>query len=86
MMVKKMQCYIRGISMEYNGVQVHFKNGKTINIKMSEPNKFIDWVTELDLSKMQFISIDDKEAINLTEVLHIKACKIAELKKTHNGK
>ena len=48
----------------------------TINIKMPEPNKFIDWVTEKDLSKMHFISIDDKEAINLTEVLHIKACKI----------
>lgn len=72
--------------MEYNGVQVHFKNGKTINIKMPEPNKFIDWITERDLSKTPFISIDDKEVINLTEVLHIKACKIAELKKTHNGK
>lgn len=72
--------------MEYNGVQVHFKNGKTINIKMPEPNKFINWVTELDLSKMRFISIDGKEAINLTEVLHIKACKIAELKKSHKGK
>lgn len=72
--------------MEYNGVQVHFKNGKTINIKMPEPNKFIDWVTERDLSKMPFISIDDKDAINLAEVLHIKACKIAELKKTHKGK
>jgi hypothetical protein len=33
-------------------VEVHFKNGKTINIKMPEPNKFIDWVTERDLSKM----------------------------------
>ena len=32
--------------MEYNGVKVYFKNGKTINIKMPEPNKFIDWVTE----------------------------------------
>ena len=72
--------------MEYNGVKVLFKNGKTINIKMPEPNKFIDWITERDLSKTPFISIDDKDTINLTEVLHIKACKIAELKKTHNGK
>ena len=72
--------------MGYNGVQVHFKNGKTINIKMLEPNKFINWVTERDLSKTPFISIDDKEVINLTEVLHIKACKIAELKKIHKGK
>ena len=58
--------------MEYNGVQVHFKNGKTINIKMPEPNKFIDWVTERDLSKAPFISIDDKDAINLTEYCILK--------------
>ena len=38
------------------------------------------------VKKMQFISIDDKEAINLAEVLHIKACKVAKLKKTHKGK
>ena len=50
--------------MEYNGVKVYFKNGKTINIKMPEPNKFIDWVTERDLSKNPFISIDGKDAIN----------------------
>lgn len=62
--------------MEYNGVQVHFKNGKTINIKMPEPNKFINWVTEQDLSKMQFISIDNKDAINLTEVLYIRPTKL----------
>ena len=72
--------------MEYNGVQVHFKNGKIINIKMPEPNKFIDWITERDLSMTPFISIDDKEAINLTEVLHIKACKIAELRPIKENK
>lgn len=77
---------VQELSMEYNGVEVHFKNGKTINIKMPEPNKFIDWITERDLSKMPFISIDGKQAINLAEVLHIKACKVAKLKKTHNGK
>ena len=71
--------------MEYNGVQVLFKNGKTINIKMPEPNKFIDWITERDLSKTPFISIDDKDTINLTQVLHIKACKIAELKRPIMG-
>lgn len=62
--------------MEYNGVEVHFKNGKTINIKMPEPNKFIEWVTERDLSKTPFISIDDKDAINLTEVLYIRPTKL----------
>lgn len=62
--------------MEYSGVQVHFKNGKTINIKMPEPNKFIEWVTERDLSKTPFISIDDKDAINLTEVLYIRPTKL----------
>lgn len=62
--------------MEYNGVEVHFKNGKTTNIKMPEPNKFIDWVTERDLSKNPFISIDDKDAINLTEVLYIRPTKL----------
>ena len=62
--------------MEYNGVKVHFKNGKTISIKMPEPNKFIDWVTERDLSKNPFISIDGKDAINLTEVLCIRPTKL----------
>lgn len=62
--------------MEYNGVKVLFKNGKTVNIKMPEPNKFIDWITERDLSKMPFISIDDKHAINLTEVLYIRSTKL----------
>lgn len=61
--------------MEYNGVKVLFKNGKTINIKMPEPNKFIDWITERDLSKTPFISIDDKHVINLTEVLYIRPTK-----------
>lgn len=72
--------------MEYNGVKVLFKNGKTINIKMSAPNKFIDWIAERDFSKLLFISVNGEDAINLAEVLHIKACKIAELKKTNNGK
>ena len=64
--------------MEYNGVKVLFKNGKTI--------KFIDWIAERDFSKSPFISVSGEYAINLAEVLHIKACKIAELKKTNNGK
>ena len=72
--------------MEYNGVKVLFKNGKAINIKMSAPNKLIDWIAERDLSKSLFISVNGEYAINLAEVLHIKACKIAELKKTNNGK
>lgn len=72
--------------MEYNGVKVLFKNGKTINIKISEPNKLIDWIAERDFSKISFISVNGKDAINLAEVLHIKACKIAELKKTNNGR
>lgn len=68
--------------MEYNGVKVLFKNGKTINIKMSAPNKFIDWIAEQDFSRSPFISVSGEDAINLAEVLHIKACKIVELKKT----
>lgn len=72
--------------MEDNGIKVLFKNGKTVNIKISDPDRFIDWIAGRDFSKMPFISINDKHAVNLTEVLHIKTCKIAELKKVNNGK
>ena len=37
-------------------------------------------------AKDAWLVIDGKKVMNLTEVLHIKACKIAELKKTHKGK
>ena len=62
--------------MEYNGIEVHFKNGEVLSCDVSDTQKFIEWLARQSLSENPLIAIKGKYAINAKEVLYIKATKL----------
>lgn len=62
--------------MEYNGVEVHFKNGKTLSCDVGDVSKFIEWLGRQSLSENPFVTINGKYAVNAKEVLCIRPTKL----------
>lgn len=62
--------------MEYNGVEVHFKNGEVLSCDVGDAPKFIEWLAGKSLSENPLIAINGKYAVNAKEVLYIRPTKL----------
>lgn len=62
--------------MEYNGVEVHFKNGEVLSCDVGDAQKFLEWLARNSLSENPLIDIDGKCAVNVKEVLYIRPVKL----------
>ena len=62
--------------MEYNGVEVHFKNGEVLSCDVSDTQKFFEWLAVKSLSENPLIAIHGKYAVNAKEVLYIRPTKL----------
>ena len=62
--------------MEYNGVEVHFKNGEVLCCNVSDAQKFLEWLARNSLSENPLIAIKGEYAINAKEVLYIRPTKL----------
>lgn len=62
--------------MEYNGIEVHFKNGEVLSCDIGDVSKFFEWLARQSLSENPLIAIKGKYVINSKEVLYIIATKL----------
>lgn len=62
--------------MEYNGVEVHFKNGEVLSCDVGDVSKFIEWLARQSLSENPLLAINGKYAVNAKEVLYIRPTKL----------
>lgn len=62
--------------MEYNGVEVHSKNGEVLSCDASDAQKFLECLARKSLSENPLIAIKGKYAINAKEVLYVIATKL----------
>lgn len=62
--------------MEYNSVEVHFKNGEVLSCDVSDAQKFLEWLVVKSLSENPLIAINGKYAVNAKEVLYIRPTKL----------
>lgn len=62
--------------MEYNGVEVHFKNGEVLCCDVGDVSNFINWIHRQSFSDNPLIAINGKYAVNAKEVLCIRPTKL----------
>lgn len=62
--------------MEYNGVEVHFKNGEVLCCNVGDVSNFINWIPSQSFSDNPLIAINGKYAVNAKEVLCIRPVKL----------
>lgn len=60
--------------MEYNSVEVHFKNGEVLSCDVSDAQ--LEWLVVKSLSENPLIAINGKYAVNAKEVLYIRPTKL----------